>query len=659
MSQKSVFGKSIGFWLDSAGQMFMELDKDYNIVFAGNALKVRFGNPEGRKCFSQLAGSEKICRECPVRRVLAGGQKAEAQVIRQDKESRELALHLTAVPIENGDGTVIGAGVLILDITERRQLERLVQLSERRRREFMDQLPDVIFSLDPGGKLVFVNSRARELFGLRDEELLGRPIWDLAAPEDRIVAKTLIDAGPGYIWDREIGVTDSRETNKYVHIRCNALFDEQGSLLGFEGVMRDRTIQRKLEKRIIDYQQSLKESEQHYRSLVEEIPDVLFTLDLTGKFTFLNSQIERLLGYSIRQMLGNPLWKYVVLEDQRRAKSVLKVKPETIWDEEMAILDSEAREKWVRIRCKPLLDSAGTVSGIEGVIRDRTVQRELEKDLKASKRKLLDKMAIIDDLYEHIIQSKEAKAIARHTAEVAHELKQPLAIIGGFALRMSKHLENCDKLDRNSQRECFRIIAREVQRLERILSDLTDFTRKETIELEIVNPHDLIEEVIHLNDEKAREKDLFFELDFGDEVDEVLLDPLRFGHVIRNLIANAVEASPMRGVVGIQTGVFLPSNKARKTGELESETYFEVKIHNRGKTIPPDELEKIFDPFYTTKDNGTGLGLTLSKRIVEEHGGSISVKSNEEGTIFSVWIPLSPAKATMRTSSEIQGVPLH
>ena len=89
-------------------------------------------------------------------------------------------------------------------------------------------------------------------------------------------------------------------------------------------------------------------------------------------------------------------------------------------------------------------------------------------------------------------------------------------------------------------------------------------------------------------------------------------------------------------------GFSCPSDKAQETGELDATVYFEMKVHNQGKTIPPEEVQKIFDPFYTTKHYGTGIGLTLCKRIVENHGGSISVKSDAEGTAFTVWIPLNP-----------------
>ena len=139
------------------------------------------------------------------------------------------------------------------------------------------------------------------------------------------------------------------------------------------------------------------------------------------------------------------------------------------------------------------------------------------------------------------------------------------------------------------------------------------------------------------------EKDLRLELLFGEELTELAVDPSRFHQLIRNLVANAIDASPAGGVIRIETGVFVPSGKAQATGNLVSEAYFEMKVSNNGPVVPPEDVQKVFDPFYTTKDFAMGIGLTLSKKIVEEHHGSISVKSGENGTTFSAWLPLKPA----------------
>jgi PAS domain S-box-containing protein len=335
--------------------------------------------------------------------------------------------------------------------------------AESRYQEYVDQLPDVVFSLDPAGRFILVSSQAEAFFGCPARAFLGRPIWSYAHAEDRDVVRSLLDMPRESVWDEEATFVDVEGQKKFVRIRCKPLLDHQGTLLGFRGILRDRTAKHELEEKIATYHDSLRESEQRYRRLVEEVPDVIFSLDREGRFAFVNAPVEPYLGYAVPQMLGKPLSDYVASEHKDLARSLLEMSPDSIWDEEMTVLDSRRRRKWVRIRCKLLIDANGNVTGFEGVMRDRTARKKLEEELRASKEELLAKMKIIDDLYGHIVQSERSRVIAQHTAEVAHELRQPLTIIGGFARRMGRQLETCQKLDPEYQRECIQLMIREVQ----------------------------------------------------------------------------------------------------------------------------------------------------------------------------------------------------
>ncbi|HMK37008.1 MAG TPA: ATP-binding protein [Desulfomonilaceae bacterium] len=393
-------------------------------------------------------------------------------------------------------------------------------------------------------------------------------------------------------------------------------------------------------------EQWLRDSERRYRTLVEEVPDVIFVLDQEGRFSYVNTQVEKFLNQPVYRILETHLSEHVEVQDRGKVELMLHMGSEVIWDEEVAVVDSRGNRKFARIRCKSSLDEPGGAIRFEGVMRDITRRRHLEEELKSSREELLEKIKIIDDLYEHIVQSGKSKAIADHTAEVAHELRQPLAIIGGFARRMARQFDECSTAENGTQRESCNIMISEVQRLERILKGLIDFTRHENIRLQNMNPNEVIDRVLHVYEARMKEKNLLFDVSLGTEVDEIPLDPNRFEQVVRNIVSNAIEASPAGDVIHVTTGVFAASGKAQETGGLQSESYFEIKIRNHGNAIPPDDLEKIFSPFFTTKNYGTGIGLTISKKIVEEHRGSISVKSDAEGTAFTVWLPLHETHET-------------
>jgi signal transduction histidine kinase len=125
------------------------------------------------------------------------------------------------------------------------------------------------------------------------------------------------------------------------------------------------------------------------------------------------------------------------------------------------------------------------------------------------------------------------------------------------------------------------------------------------------------------------------------------LDPARFEQVVRNLISNAIDASPSGETIHVETGISTPGTKGLETA-LESESYFQLKVRNGGPVIKEEDRQRIFSPFFTTKNYGTGIGLTVSKKIVEAHKGSISVHSDQKGSTFTVWLPLHQREASVK-----------
>lgn len=384
----------------------------------------------------------------------------------------------------------------------------------------------------------------------------------------------------------------------------------------------------------------LRDSERRYQVLLANVPDVIFVLDENGCFTYANIQIEKFLESPLQKILETSFQEHIVPEDRSHVGKILELGLEQVWDGEVGVIDTKGTVKYARIRCKASQEEETRLRRYEGVMRDITVRKQLEEELKTSRSELLEKIKIIDDLYEHILQSGMSRCITDHTAEVAHELRQPLAIIGGFARRMTRQIMSGMDVNTPDLNESCQIITIEIQRLEKILSGLIDFTTHEAIHLENFDPNVIIQKVLQFQASKIADKNLRVETTLGKEIGEVMLDPARIEQVIRNLISDAIEASPPDEAIVIETGVSIPSDKAQESGGLEAENYFELKVRNFGKVIPKEELQKIFSPFYTTDNYGTGIGLTISKRIVEDHQGSISVKSDEQGTVFTVWLPL-------------------
>jgi len=548
------------------------------------------------------------------------------------KDGGDKVIKFRAVVIQDGWQILTYEDITLQSLAEEALLEK-------------EQMLTNILAASPVGicrieerRFSWVNEAMVKMFGYDSaEEFMGKSTRDMYASDDEYHRAGAI------LYAQYKSGTESETYTKLArkdgtvfdgHVRISAP-DPYNRMKGTIAAFSD-------ESRIKEAERALEKSERRYRTLVEQVPDVIFSLDSAGCFTFVNRQGEKFFHHLVGEMLGTPLWDYCDAEYAALAQSILRLVPEEIWDEEMGVHDAYGGKKWVRIRCSAIVDVDRLLTGFEGVLVDTTVKKRLEEEIKASKEELLAKIKVIDELYAHIIQSEKSQVITEHTAEVAHELRQPLAIIGGFTRRMAAQLDGAENPGDSIRKDWFQIIIREVQRLETILRGLIDFTRREDIRLEKADPNKLIEEILTIHEERFREKDIILETHFGSHIEEIFLDPNRFQQVVRNLVSNAIEASLQNGVVRIDTDIFAPTDKEQETGDLKAERYFEMKIRNGGRIIPPEELQKFFDPFYTTKEYGVGVGLTLVKRIVEDHKGSISVKSDQYGTVFTLWLPLDP-----------------
>ncbi|MCL4538359.1 MAG: PAS domain S-box protein [Bacteroidetes bacterium] len=567
--------------------------------------------------------------------------------------------------------------------------EKALFESHERLLSIVETANDPIIGSDSSGNIIMWNSAATRTFGYSAEEAINQPITILMPERFRKLHENALERAVAverlYYAKRVREVFGRRKdgTEFPVEVSISGWKTHEGMF--FTAIVRDitervqkdeelRKANEELESRVAErtaalvklneslrqeiaerrrVEEMLRNSEQLYHALVEEVPDVIFVLDNERRFTFLNAQAEEFFKRPIPEMLGRQLCSYVVPEEREKIMAISDLHPDSICDEEVRMLDVDGEKRFARIRCKALPQGDDGEGGVhyEGVMRDISRRRRLEEQLKESREQLLEKIRIIDELYAHIVESGKARAIAEHTAEVAHELRQPLTIIGGFARRIARQLDLCNIKSDAGQAEAVRIISSEIQRLEKILNALIDFTRREGVTQRPTNPNYIVEQVLKLYKEVLGAKRLRLDATLGADIGEILLDPERFEQVVRNLVSNAIDASPVGETIHIETGISSPSSKALETAALESESYFELKIHNHGPVIKEMDLQRIFSPFFTTKDYGTGIGLTVSKKIVEAHKGSLSVHSDDNGTTFVVWLPLSQFKGAVEQSA--------
>ncbi|MBI5073932.1 MAG: PAS domain S-box protein [Nitrospirae bacterium] len=251
----------------------------------------------------------------------------------------------------------------------------------------------------------------------------------------------------------------------------------------------------------------------------------------------------------------------------------------------------------------PIFDTSGEFIGSVHVVRDISELKQLQKKVGMS-----EKMAALGEV----------------AARVAHEIRNPLVSVGGFAKRLEK------KLDGNLK-EYAGIIVKEVSRLEGILREILGYVKEVRLAREQVNMNDIVEEIVRLMQSDINERGIVLQKEYQ-PVPDVFVDPDRTKEAIVNIINNAIQALQGTGTISV------------KTYAEADDVVLEVRDTGRG--IPAADMNSIFNPFFTTKASGTGLGLAITHKIIQEHNGRIEVESEvDHGTVFRVYIPTKEAEA--------------
>mgnify|MGYP003774740165 CR=1 FL=1 len=234
--------------------------------------------------------------------------------------------------------------------------------------------------------------------------------------------------------------------------------------------------------------------------------------------------------------------------------------------------------------------------------------------------------ALLMDNQKYLVKSERLADLGRLATTVAHEIKTPLITIGGYADRVLKKAE-AGQIDLQSMKT----MHDEIMRLERICKEMLDYSQKSQLNLEQNDLNQIISETLHLEAGKLKYQNINFETDFYPEKLQLLSDKDRLKQVLYNLIHNAAEAMANGGKIKIQTG---------RKGD-----YVFLRIEDNGCGMESDVMQKLFTPFFTNKRNGTGLGLPVSKKIIDDHGGNIVVESEpNKGTAFTINLPCKNEK---------------
>jgi two-component system sensor histidine kinase HydH len=345
---------------------------------------------------------------------------------------------------------------------------------------------------------------------------------------------------------------------------------------------------------------SLQDTSAFANEMVSSLPVGLIATDNLGKIVYFNTAAENITGIQFDFARGKKADE-IFPENWCNLEEYLD-KGNIILEEEMECAFTDKKVVPVSVSATRIINESGRFVGNIVILRDIGEIRQLQEEIRRK-----EKLAALGGL----------------AAGVAHEIRNPLSSIKGMASYFeSKFVKGSD------DREAAGVLIKEVERLNRVISELLNFASPSELKKKRTDINDVIEHSVRLVQSDAQSKNIQIKWSRSENLPHLLIDEDRLSQCLLNLYVNAMQAMETGGVLTIKS--LLDANKSVK-----------VEVADTGKGIGTDDLQKIFNPYFTTKSSGTGLGLAIVHKIIEAHGGRITIRSTpDKGTIFTLILPI-------------------
>jgi PAS domain S-box-containing protein len=364
---------------------------------------------------------------------------------------------------------------------------------------------------------------------------------------------------------------------------------------------------------------ALRESERRFRSLAENSPDIIFTLDLSGSFTYVNPSWKKLLGYDPASVDGGRLSDYCPTSEVSVVEDVLHRvidRVGTVTGLSLSLNHADGTGRWFNVSAAPNYDASGRVSGVVGLCQDVTERRAMEREL---------------------AHAQKMEAVGTLAGGIAHDFNNILHIVSGY-VQLLLH----KKAEEDPEHDALVEIDTALSRAADLVRQLLTFSRKVDGQPRVVDLNQAVTRVARLF-ERTVPRMIKIETELVPLPVRIRIDPTQLERLLVNLGRNACDAMPRGGRLSLATDNMVVSRREDRGGlGLSPGTYIHLSVADTGSGIDPGVMPHIFEPFYTTKDKGrgTGLGLSTVYGIVQTSGGRINVTSSPgQGARFDVYLP--------------------
>ncbi len=579
--------------------------------------------------------------------VMETGLRKQTEELVIDRDGRKIWLETIKTPIYSGSGEVIGTTGIGRDITERKRTEEKLKLFSQAIEEAMDGVQ--IVSLD--GKVIYSNKAVEDICGFSREELIGRAVNTMSADPESAAGEILPEIREKGYWSGEVTVVHRTGRTFPVWLSASLVKDSKGEAIAMVGFIRDITERKKAEEELRRHrehlvemveertaelqtavqfltqeigfrkkaEETLRESEakfrelwQQFNTLLDAIPDVLLLLSSDLKVLWANSSARRRLGGRVREMKG--AYCYELWHDSCSPCEDCHVM-KTFRTGEAAISQRAADGRMFDSRAFPIKDDEGRVNNAIIVISDITEKMALEAEA---------------------MRASHLASLGELAAGVAHEINNPInGIINYAQMVLNRSAEG------TKQREIAGRIIREGNRIAGIVRSLLSFARERKEEKKsAINVRRPLYETITLMEAQIRKDGIQLNVDVPEYLPPVIANPQQLQQVFLNVVSNARYALNRKYPAADKDKILTISCEQTY---MKDSLYLEITFFDRGTGIPAEIMDRVLNPFFSTKPSGegTGLGLSISHGIVKDHGGRLSVESAEGVfTKVSVCLPV-------------------
>jgi two-component system sensor kinase FixL len=553
-----------------------------------------------------------------VARVISGERVPPYEATRIRKDGSQVHVLVSVSPIKDATGDIVGTSRVVRDITERKVFERQRALLSAA----VDSSMDSISTYDLDGTITSWNPAAELATGRKAREMIGKNFFTTLAsilPPEKIaeernnVARVVAGerVAPYEIVRRR---DDGGEAN--VLISISPIKDTAGKIIGVSRIARDIT-----ERKVFERQQAL------LSSIVESSNDAVFTKTLNGVVTSWNAAAEAMFGYNAKEIAGRSMLVLVpeeLLEEERISLERIR-NGGTIRHFETLRRKKDGTIFPVSLTLSPVRDAEGTVTGASATIRDITDRKNYEQRL--------------ESMREDMIHVARVHELSQVSAGIAHELNQPLAAMLNYsnvARRLVQTGGDLTKLPEVAGK-----IGDQAERAAQIIRRMRDFVEKRDPHRTVVDLSLIAEDAIALALIGSKTANIETQVIQAGETMPVLADRVQIQQVLVNLLRNAAEA--MANAERRQLTLSIDNGDGRMVV---------VSVADTGIGLSDDVAGRLFSPFVTTKPDGMGIGLAISKQIIEAHGGTMAVRPNPGGgTVFEFTLPAADQSSTASSSA--------